>query len=76
MPASPAVASPLEQRSFEHVHELAADELPLLVSSYSYIGRLPADERRDVLRRVRELADGDHLRLRYRTEAYVSSRTS
>jgi SAM-dependent methyltransferase len=63
-----------EQRSFRHVHELPADELPLLVSSYSFVARLPAEKRRDVLRRVRALAEGDRVRLAYTTQTYVSRR--
>jgi ubiquinone/menaquinone biosynthesis C-methylase UbiE len=64
----------LERRSFRHVHELAADELPVLVSSYSFVAGLPAEERRKVLRRVRALAEGDRVRLAYTTQTFVSRR--
>ena len=65
---------PLEPCDFGHVHELGADDLPHLVSSYSFIAGLPTDERDYVLRRVRAVAEGDCVRLRYRTEAYVCRR--
>jgi SAM-dependent methyltransferase len=64
----------LEQRTFEHVHELRADDVPALVASYSYVGGLEPKEREDVLRRVRELVGTDPVRLRYRTEAYAARR--
>ncbi len=65
----------LERRDFEHVQELAAHDLPRLVSSYSYIGGLEPAERAAVLERVRALAEGvDRVRLPYRTEAYACSR--
>jgi SAM-dependent methyltransferase len=70
--------TPLEQAEFRHVHELPADDVPALVSSFSYVGGLPPSERDAVLRRVRRLvaeaSSGTHVRLAYRTDAYACTR--
>jgi SAM-dependent methyltransferase len=76
--------TPLERRDFRHVHELAADDVPALVASFSYVGALPPQEREAVLRRVRELvaasdrlllgSRGPRVRLTYRTDAYLAFR--
>jgi SAM-dependent methyltransferase len=68
--------TPFEERSFEHVHELAADDLPALVGSFSYVGGLPPDELAQMLERARALAGGDRVTLRFRTDAYVARKQS
>jgi SAM-dependent methyltransferase len=66
--------TPFARRDFSHVHELAADDLPALVASFSYVGGLPRDERAAFLERARALATGDRVTLRFRTDAYVAKR--
>ena len=65
----------VEHARFRHEHELAADDLPALVSSFSYVGALPEGERERVLGRVRELVRGRaRVRLAFRTDAYACRR--
>ncbi|MBD0328891.1 MAG: methyltransferase domain-containing protein [Thermoleophilia bacterium] len=76
--------SPLEEAQFAHVHQLAVGEVAALVSSYSYVGALPALERDALLQRVQELvlssdnvspaSEGPRVRLAYRTDAYACRR--
>ena len=47
---------PLASAEFEHAHRLDADGLVDLVASFSYVAVLPDGERREILRRVAELA--------------------
>jgi SAM-dependent methyltransferase len=63
--------APLSGAEFDHVHAISADDFVALVASWSWIANLPDDQRKAVLRRVRELVDGhDPLTLHYRTEVY------
>jgi ubiquinone/menaquinone biosynthesis C-methylase UbiE len=47
---------PEERRRFRHEQELDADGLADLISSRSYVIRMPADQRAELLERVRQLA--------------------
>jgi SAM-dependent methyltransferase len=64
-----------ERRDFRNVHELAADDLPAFVASFSYVGGLPAAEATPLLERARALAPGDRVTLRFRTDAYYAAKT-
>ena len=63
--------APVARTEVEHVHRIASDDIPTLVSSWSWIENLPDEERAGVLRRVGELVGaGRRLALSYRTEVY------
>jgi SAM-dependent methyltransferase len=68
--------TPFERRDFVHAHELAAEDLQSFVASFSYVGALLPDERSRVLERARELAGGDRVTLRFRTDAYFALKTN
>ena len=68
---------PLRHRRFSHRQRLGLDDLVARVRSISFVASLPADEREDVLERVREIARGhpalagrQTLQLPYRTDVY------
>jgi len=68
---------PLRHRRFSHRQRLGLDGLLARVRSISFVASLPADEREDVLRRVRQIACGhpalagrQTLELPYRTDVY------
>lgn len=62
---------PASSSGFEHVHRLTPKDFVTLVSSWSWIANLPADERGSVLERVRELIGArPEVTLRYVTETY------
>src|SRR5215208_5349878 len=68
--------TPLEPRRFDHVHELAGEDLTYLVASHSFVGRLSPAEREVVLEQVRALRVSEQVMLHYRTEVYAFRRTS
>ena len=68
--------TPLEPRRFDHVHELAGEDLTYLVASHSFVGRLSPAERQVVLEQVRALHVSEQVMLHYRTEVYAFRRTS
>jgi SAM-dependent methyltransferase len=70
-------AAPFEQHAehrIAHVQALDADGLADRVMSISFIAALPGDERRAVEARVRELAAGGPVELRYVTELGIYAR--
>lgn len=73
-PAAPF--EPLAEQRIAHVQALDADGLADRVLSISFIAALPGDERSAVEARVRELAAGGPVELRYVTElgAYIRRR--
>jgi ubiquinone/menaquinone biosynthesis C-methylase UbiE len=76
----PLEATPLfgavEERSFPFAQALTADELCARVASTSFVAAAAADEREEVLARVRALAAGlsEPFAFRYRTDVYVVPR--
>jgi SAM-dependent methyltransferase len=72
----------VEQRLFEHLHELPREALDDHLLSYSGVAALPEEERRRVLADVAELLDADaslseagRLRLPFVVAAYRATRT-
>ena len=68
---------PLRHRRFSHRQQLAMDGLIARVRSIAFVASLPADEREDLLERVREIARShpalagmQTLELPYRTDVY------
>jgi SAM-dependent methyltransferase len=68
--------APVEELEVPYEQELDVDGVVDRVGSTSFIASLPDHDRDDVLRRVRELADGwtEPLRLGYTTEVYAYER--
>lgn len=72
--ATTELFGPLEEAQFEHEQLLDAEQLEARVGSTSAIAALGADEREGVLTRVRALAAGGPVRMRYRCEVHLSRR--
>jgi SAM-dependent methyltransferase len=63
---------PLEERQFPNLQVLDAEALVARVTSISFVAALPAFERMGVVRKVRALAAGGAVTLRYSTEVHVA----
>jgi SAM-dependent methyltransferase len=69
-----ALFGPLEERTFDNVHELDADGLEARAGSISFIASLEPAERARVLERVRAIAGAGTVRVPYRTEVHLCRR--
>ncbi|MCA1699314.1 MAG: hypothetical protein LC790_10635 [Actinobacteria bacterium] len=65
---------PLEETQFEHDQLLGVDELEDRIGSTSAIAALAAQEREQVLERVRGLVGSARIRLRYTCEIHLTRR--
>jgi SAM-dependent methyltransferase len=69
-----ALFGPLEERTFRNSQRLDADGMALRFGSSSFIASLPAEQRAEIIERVRALAADGPATIRYVTETFVCRR--